>query len=534
LSGDSSPTYSSYSATATATTTNPVALGHKIHYVSPSGSNGNNGSQNSPWQTLQYATATGQLSCGDLLYVASGSYPNDTIKLDQQCSANNRVVVAAAPGGSIVNITSPSGYNTGIWLDGSYGVLDGLALTANVGGGNDVLAFYGGSHYAILGGNFTGGSIPNNVLAVVHMYGGANNLFYGNYIHDGGSDPGDNDYVGGSGWILDIQSNANNNVIWSNHLTRGGHDNTLIKGGYQNKWVDNIADGGWGQGFANVWDGTSDPQSGNNLLEGNVIFHAGYMPTYYKPAIQLSYGYNTVRRNIVMGSQVAVEESALEAGSDQNNLVYNNTFYTSWPNGGSCWWQSHNNPVPPSYGGSVFANNICYPLTASGPEVTIYLSDQTQRITHNDYLYVSGATFSNGILTEGTPAPNQAIITYDQQNENAATQQADCGTGNYSCQYPVTLLSADTKGALTSGNYNAPFSNNAAYSVVPTFVNPAAYDFHLTSGTPLIGGGLVISDPQFAVPAGTWDIGAYGIPSTTGGALPDILKRNSTKTSRGR
>jgi hypothetical protein len=544
FSGYSSPSYGAYSNTATGITTTPA----QTYYVSPSGSDTiGNGSSSQPWQTLYYASR--QIGCGDLLYVESGTYTNDTINLTQNCSAGNRVVVATAPGASM-NIISPTAYNDTVRLVGSYAVLDGIKSLAQVPTAADVVDI-DGSYAAILGCEFGPSSVPLNQVIVSVGYG-TNNLIYGSYLHDGGLDPGDNDNRGDNGWILALLYGTNNNVIWSNHLTRGGHDDSLAKGGYASGWLNNIMDGGWGQGWVNVYYASNYPLSGQNLIEGNINFHAGYMVSYYKPGFQFGQGHNTLRRNVVIGTQGAVEETTEYAGDNKVNLVYNNTFYTTWASGGNfgwCFFQSdyRTDYNPPTYGGSVFANNICYPLTSPGAggfpgaQVLTGMSDSTQTFTHNDFLYVSGPTFSNGILTAGTPAPNQAIITYDGEGYNAATQQTDCGFPNGPCAYAVTVTSADTSPlALMSGNYNPPFSNNGIYSAVPSFVNVAGYDFHLTGNGGcgsdglhcLVGGGTVITDSQFPVSSATWDIGAYGVPSTAGGALPDVIRGKSAKTPR--
>ena len=92
---------------------------------------------------------------------------------------------------------------------------------------------------------------------------------------------------------------ATNNVIWSNHLTRGGHDQSLCKAGCSyNRWLNNIMDGGWGQALGIPWSETMIV-SQHNLFEGNVVKDIGQLVSVYKPAIQLSQSYSTVRRNVV-------------------------------------------------------------------------------------------------------------------------------------------------------------------------------------------------------------------------------------------
>jgi hypothetical protein len=141
-------------------------------------------------------------------------------------------------------------------------------------------------------------------------------------------------------------------------------------------------------------------------------------------------------------------------------------------------------------------------------------------ITHNDLLYVTSPIFTGDVLTSGTQQPGEAMITYDQDGTNAATNASD---GCSNCQYPQTLASADASGTLNSGHYSPPFANNAAYTVAPNFISPSGYDFHLSGNGGcgsdgvhcLAGGGAPVTDMQYGTPMGSLDIGAFGIPSTS-------------------
>jgi hypothetical protein len=106
-----------------------------------------------------------------------------------------------------------------------------------------------------------------------------------------------------------IGKNATANVIWSNHLTRGGHDVSLCKAGCSySRWLNNVMDGGWGMGLENI--------SGNglgadhNLIEGNFIKDVGRLVTFYKPSIEVSGSHTTVRRNVIVQSASWAIESA--------------------------------------------------------------------------------------------------------------------------------------------------------------------------------------------------------------------------------
>ena len=251
---------------------------------------------------------------------------------------------------------------------------------------------------------------------------GDHNLLYRSYLHDYGSPDATQNPDGNSGWVLAVYGRgATNNVIWSNHLQRSRHDESLCKAGCSyNRWLNNVMDGGWGQAWNVIYG--DNAVSEHNLVEGNFIQDVGQLVTFYKPSIQLSQGNNTVRRNIaVNGKSTAVEETYLYGGTAANNLVYNNVFYDHL----ACLFQSSNGGRS-AYNNDIFANNICDNLRSVA--TNIYLDNMTNQISYNDMLYVDA---------NGRPRPNQAIIIW-----NHAAQ------GSF--QYPQTLSYADR-------NYTPPF-----------------------------------------------------------------------------
>jgi hypothetical protein len=308
----------------------------------------------------------------------------------------------------------------------------------------------------------------------VGLYGD-HNLIYHSSLHDYGSPDANQNPGGNGGWVLAVYGHgATNNVIWSNHLTRGGHDQSLCKGGCSyNRWLNNVMDGGWGQAWGAVF--AEGVVSEHNLVEGNVMKDIGRGVSFYKPAIQMSQGNTTVRRNVVINPTIAMEESWLYGGTAANNLVYNNVFYSVY----ECFFQSHNNGVA-SYDNDIFSNNICYKI--SNLATDIYLNNPTNQVSYNDILNVDA---------NGKPMKDQAFITWNHD-----------GQGDF--QYPKPLSFADK-------SYNPPFHNNKLLAVLPKFVDEANSDFHLTARSVLNGAGTPILDPDWGSPAGPIDLGAYGI-----------------------
>jgi uncharacterized protein (TIGR03437 family) len=473
-SGSASPTYGAYSNTATAAASNYVA-----RYVSPTGNDANDGTvqdDTHAWRTLSHAT--GAIGCGQVLIVKGGNYPADRIGMSRNCSAGNKAVVLVNPGDTAAITSGLPGADNTVGLTGSYAVVDGIVSAASPAG--DYAIVLGGHHNALLNVEAHPPVIPTQKNGVNLV--GDHNLVYHSYLHDAFSPDATQNPSGNNGWVLTVQGGgAVWNVIWGNHLTRGGHDVSLCKSGCSyNRWLNNIMDGGWGMAFEAI------ESSQFNLIEGNFVKDVGQLVAFYKPAFELSDANNTVRRNISVNAKSnGLEISALEGGSSAvNELVYNNVFYSP----GSCIFQSQNGSVA-SYDGDIYANNICYKL--SGNATDIYQANKNGKIMYNDILSTDAA---------GNPLPDKSIFIW---NHGA---QADF-------QYPKTLAYAEQ-------NYSPPFSHNNGLDVPPQFVDEAHFDFHLSPGSPLTGAGTSMVDPQWGATVGTTDLGAFGIASVSSTAVP--------------
>jgi len=469
-SGNKSSIYGVYSNTTTAMTANYI-----LRYVSPAGHDSNDGTgpENShAWRTLFHASSA--IGCGQELIVMGGSYASDDISMGQTCSAERKAVVMVNPGDTATITSVPARANQALLLGGNYIVVDGMVSAASTSQPGEYIGVILGNHDALLNMEFHPPVVPTfNGGLIVY---GDHNLVYHSYLHDFGSPDATQNPDGNSGFILAVYGkSATNNVIWSDHLTRGGHDESLCKAGCSyNRWLNNVMDGGWGQGWNVVYG--DNAVSEHNLVEGNFIYDIGQLVTFYKPSIQLSQGNNTVRRNIaVNGKSTALEESYLYGGTAANNLVYNNVFYDH----AICLFQSANGGNS-AYKNDIFANNICYKLHTQA--TNIYLDNTTNQISYNDMLYVDA---------NGKPRPDQAIIVW-----NRAAQ------GSY--QYPQTLSYADR-------NYSPPFSHNKGLDVIPKCVDETNFDFHLIANSSLIAAGTHVADAQWGSTDGTVDLGAFGI-----------------------
>jgi uncharacterized protein (TIGR03437 family) len=467
-SGNTNTALSSYSNTGKATTLNYV-----LRYVSTTGNDSNSGADAThAWRTLSHASQT--IICGQELLVLGGYYQHDVINMSQTCSPLRKAVVAANPGDAVVIQSPPVKADQTILLTGSHLVVDGVKSIAESPDAGDYVVSVTGSYNAILNAEVGPDIVPVTSYGV--MVNGDHNLLYDSYLHDFGSPDATQNPDGNGGWVLAVYGpGATNNVIWSSHLTRGGHDQSLCKAGCSyNRWLNNIMDGGWGQAWNTVYGGTN--VSEHNLFEGNVVKDTGQLVQFYKPAIQLSQSYSTVRRNVVLNSKSnALEESALYASTAGGNLVYNNVFYQE----SNCVFQSSSTGVT-AYDGDVFMNNICYPIASLATD--IYLANTTNVITNNDLLAIDAS---------GNPQPNQSIVIWNHAAQGAF-------------QYPQTVAYADK-------NYSPPFANNNGLNVVPGFVDPSNLDFHLRTGGALIGAGAAVQDSDWGSTTGAVDLGAFGL-----------------------
>ena len=469
-SGNAPSTYSAYSNIATATTGNYI-----LRYVSPYGNDTNDGtsSENShAWRTLTHASSA--IRCGQELIVMGGSYASDNIVMGQICSAGKKAVVMVNPGDTATITSVPARVNQALLLSGTHIVVDGIVSAAYSSQHGEYLGIITGDYDAFLNVEFHPPAVPTFDGGLI-IYGN-HDLLYHSYLHDYGSPDGTQNPDGNGGFVLAVYGKgATNDVIWSNHLTRGGHDESLCKAGCSyNRWLNNIMDGGWGQGWNVIYG--DNAVSEHNLVEGNLIYDVGQLVSFYKPSIQVSQGQNTVRRNVVVnGKSTALEESYLYGGTAANNLVYNNTFYGH----ATCFFQSSNGGIS-VYNTNVFANNICDKLHSMATD--IYLNNTTNQISHNNMLYVD---------SNGRPRPNQAIIIW-----NHAAQ------GSY--QYAQTLSYADRQ-------YSPPFFHNKGLDVRPEFADEENLDFHLLASSSLIAAGTDVADGQWGSSDGTVDLGAFGI-----------------------
>jgi hypothetical protein len=481
--GVTNTVYGSYSNTASATTAD-----YTKRFVTITGNDNNDGSavdDSHAWRTL--SKAMNAISCGTELIVGGGSYDAEHVSMNQTCSPSNKAVVFVPPGVQAA-IVGNSRFDWGevLALWGTNIVIDGLQVhMTQVDTNYQILV--NGSHNAIFNMD-AGPAVVPGAYGGIDSTSGQYNLFYHNYVHDYGSPYSGQNPNGQGGFPFALLGSATaNNVVWSNHFTRGSHDTSLCGNGCNhNRWLNNIFDGGWGMALETVYDGSS-----YNLFEGSIGYHAArLMPDIYKPGIEISNGYNTLRRSVFVdnGGQSArileVSGFAGDCTTNKGNLIYNNVFYSTF-NASRGYFQSHNCGES-AYDGTLIMNNI-FKFTQNATE--IYLKNMTPgAISYNDFFRFNGSG-------------NDSLFVWGQ----------DFGAP---WENPQTLVYAQA-------NYAPVFASNVVTE--PQFVDVNNMDFHLSSGSPLRSSGAAVIDSLWGNQAAGNDLGAYVYATGVTSATPPVI-----------
>src|SRR6185369_8918512 len=148
------------------------------------------------------------------------------IRMAQKCSAEAKGVVLVNPGETATITSQPPNSGHALVLTGDHLVIDGLGVASGGTPPGEYDAEIAGSHNALLNVEFRPPVIPSFKFGVT--ISGTGNLVYRSYLHDYGSPDATQNPDGGGGFLLALLGwGATENVIWSNHLTRGGHDESL-------------------------------------------------------------------------------------------------------------------------------------------------------------------------------------------------------------------------------------------------------------------------------------------------------------------
>lgn len=472
-------TYGSYSSLANATTTTPAA----IRYVDAAARGSNNGTSWANAWTRIYSSMG--VTAGTLVLIKGGNYASDYIDPNNSGTYGTGRIVFQANYGEIPIITSTGGGNgIPIHIRRNFIVLDGIQITSNTTVANEPPVTVTGNRNAFVNCKFQG-QLTANAWGLVWIYPtGTYNLIHNCYLYDNGSTQGQGACVTNRG------PNVNHNTVQYCYMSRGGHESAGNYGGSQyNRQLNNYATD-CGEMTVATSDGGA-PNSRYNLCEGNIIVNTGKnTQTDYKPGIQLSGSYCTVRRNIIYDGwasstvgkgSAGIEVSDLHAVGGQGNLVHNNTVAHNGGAGFMIWGGREN----------IIKNNVDYDNAIGATEAcNNMLHLLTDAAAGNDNVISKNLILD--VTVGGAEKPGAAIISRAYGN----------------CV------------AVAYANANYPDIKDNYDNYPPQFIDYVGRDFHLKSTSRIINLGDVVTDATWgtigylgAAP----DIGAFEYDEISGG-----------------
>jgi hypothetical protein len=349
----------------------------KTYYVAPDGDNLADGSTDSPWNTLQFATQ--QLSAGETLVIRAGSY-NETVLLGENDSGTeNAIITLKGLDGAIIdgtglspisrqglitlrnahhitienleiaNFKTSTGVNltdtpVGVLIDGSshhltltnnnihhIENLSTCGQTSGCGSGANGIAVYGDTTTAITDLLFTNNEVANCILSSSEAFTLNGNVdgfkLTGNYVHD-------NNNIG-----IDFIG-YENDVCTSCTEEQNRARNGIVK---NNRSINNSTNLALGTFSNNPWYEGTDGSAGGFYVDGgrNIIFDGNYSSKNdlgfefasehpQKSTDDILMINNAIYRNREVGLTIggyAESDQGEGGGSAKNINVFNNSFY---------------------------------------------------------------------------------------------------------------------------------------------------------------------------------------------------------------
>ncbi len=246
-------------------------------YVATNGSDSNPGSLAQPFRTITHAYSLA--GPGTNIIVLPGVYTDFQsgwgLHLNSSGTASSPIMLESQVyGGAIIDGQNATNRNLGIYLDGSYNVVDGFGIRNGPNGG---ISIYGHDNQILHSEIYSNGNPYNttgNGLDGIYdggAYGSYGSVFVGNYIHDNGrisqaTNLDQGIYIDGSTNELIM-----NNLIVGNcsHGIQVAGDTTPVSGLniYNNTIVSNRFDDG-----IVLWSSVEGVHIVNNIIYGNARY----------------------------------------------------------------------------------------------------------------------------------------------------------------------------------------------------------------------------------------------------------------------
>jgi uncharacterized protein DUF4038/malectin (di-glucose binding ER protein)/collagenase-like protein with putative collagen-binding domain len=431
-------------------------------YVAVNGTG--NGTQASPWGTMQQANDSGMLVGGDCVNVGPGVYPTGSVNLSSGGNSSAQdgngkltgfvTYIGAINHGSIIRSNAAASFLIG--QNSNYLIVDGFDIDGNNqlgsganGGGGGYLVFSNGNHHEM---------VLNSLVHDIGNGGGIAAVNSEYYIFSGNIV-----YNNGSAWDTGIS-------VWRPYNCNCAQNTPFDNQHFHIQFTDNIV---YNQG--KVYGGPHGEHSDGNGLSFDDFFHQnGGGDNVHYPFYSLQ----------------------------QGNVAYNN--------GGNC--------LNDLNGGHFdIENNTCYNNGQDAQNTVpdrgeIIFFQSTDAIVRNNATYAvpnngGGATSANTGITVGNVDTNMTIDHNIFFGGNGGGSHGNCGPS----------VDADTNWC--SGILANNLANND-----PKFVSLSLPDFHLQTTSPGIGNGATPptgyppSTPDHMLQPSPPNRGAYNVTGAGGGS----------------
>ncbi|MBL1135386.1 MAG: DUF1565 domain-containing protein, partial [Chloroflexi bacterium] len=474
-------------APTTPAPTTPAPTG-RTFYVAPTGQDGNAGSENAPYRTIQYAA--GRAQPGDTIIVRAGTYyekitPNSG-------TATAPVTIKGYPGERPLIDGDNRVYRNIEVIGKSYIVFENLRVEEPL----DAWAHIENSdHITLQNIEFMNPTYPSgiqrNFNGVALRFSSYNKILNSRFDRWGRYQGGDQEgnHIG----ITGDMNRGGYNLIEGNYFTYGAQGSIIVNAPY-NIIRNNTFDNDWQKGiylgyFVNPGDapaGTIYPAY-RNLVEGNTFLRSNNSEAqhgglgYEETAVATIFRRNVIRNSDHVGLIVTVFGNY--APMDYGNHIFHNTIVNNgldrfeWMGTGI---SITNHGLGTELHDDIVKNNIIYGnLAGAGNnpfQLTIEVSGSSNR-----------PPFA-GMIVAGNLIENPRASTC-QQNLNAG------GNGNGECPIYVAGV-GDANADWFNTRYPQNFWGNKEGN--PNFVayNPSAnqFDLHLQSTSPAIDAGVSLTE----------------------------------------
>jgi len=430
------------------------------HVDARSGNDRNNGrSPSAAWRTLAMANALVQP--GDTVMIYSGTY-QESIAPVRSGTAQGRIHYRAAPGQTVMVTGAELLFNL---IERSYVTLEGITFQNGSGAWGEIRD---GHYNELIGNTFTAnGSTP--YYAGIYLYNGSSyNKILNNLFRNWGDRP--NQW----GDAIRLSRAADHNLVEGNRFINGGHSLLGIDTSY-NVIRNNYFENNWHKGIDMVWRVNPPWARGEefvarrNLFENNIMTKSRIGPNGDKggAGVQMGSAQTIFRKNVLVENEKTgvIINGWEDAPKPFGNRLYNNTFV----NNGTA---------------------------AEDPRASAVFVTQWG-IAQVD---ISNNVLKNNIFYKSDAQDHQLLFDlYPRDNFGPQYYRSYMIAGNTVSRAPtMDVRSLDGAQSVLYYQSRYPWFVESNRDVDPGFVNLAAGDYRLTSGSPCIDAAVPLTTTRLA------------------------------------